>query len=159
MSLRIAKAVLWSMEWWVKPISTSTHPEFLVKIKELTTLTCCAAFPTEFVGFHRGECWGISPLCYCQTCFNLQVDLSYAHLLSGYEPKPQLWAFQECSEHVECNVKGQKESCLLSKILRGNHFFSSFKITSLVQGFLDSCSRLGLSLINKVNVLRDPLCQ
>ncbi|TRZ20045.1 hypothetical protein HGM15179_007026 [Zosterops borbonicus] len=47
------QVVVWSMEGWVKPMSTSTHPEFLL-IKEVTTLTCCGAFPTEFVGFHRG---------------------------------------------------------------------------------------------------------
>lgn len=57
-SLWTVQVVLWSVEGRVKPISASTHPEFLVKFKELTTLTCCGAFPTEFVGFHRGECWG-----------------------------------------------------------------------------------------------------
>lgn len=48
------------MEGWLKPISTCTHPEFLAKITQLTTLPCYGAFPTEFVGFHRGECWGES---------------------------------------------------------------------------------------------------
>lgn len=136
--LGTVQVVFWSVEWWVKPISTSTCPEFLVEIKELTTLTCCGAFPTEFVGFHRGE---------SHHSVTVRLSLTYRWILvvlissQKVNQKPN-WAFQECSEQVECNVKGQKESWSLSKTLRGNHFFSSFKITmSLVH--LDSYTRLG----------------
>lgn len=89
------------MEHRVKPVSTSTCLEFLVKSKELTTPTCVmqayGAVSTEFWGFQRGscECWGEShhSVTVCQSCLNIQVDLNYADLLLGCESESQLRAF------------------------------------------------------------------